>query len=247
MNTKELILKELELNKGCFISGAMLAEKCNVSRNAIWKGVTELKKAGYPIESVNNKGYMLSESSDIISVQAVEGYLSELLKDKTSKKRICNIYVYEELSSTNTEAKRMLLTEDSLLHGTVIIAKTQTAGKGHGGRSFLSPEGGIYLSIILEPSKMKRRDIKVTELVAKTVSEVLDRSLGIETEIRKNSSIYYKGHKICGILTEGISDLETGVFSNYIIGIGIRYQDLSDTDAKVTKNGLIAEIVSGII
>ena len=75
MKTKEKILEILEQNKGSFVSSRILTEKINVSRNAIWKAVNDLKDSGYEIDSVTNKGYMLLKTSDIISLQGIESYL----------------------------------------------------------------------------------------------------------------------------------------------------------------------------
>ena len=82
MSTKSSVLSNLEMHKGEYISGAELAEKCQVSRNAIWKAVNELREEGYSIESVNNKGYSLNVDSDIISEEGIKLYLASSLKKK---------------------------------------------------------------------------------------------------------------------------------------------------------------------
>ena len=76
MTTKEYVLKTLEENKGYFVTGMELASELGVSRNAIWKAINELKKDGYDIYSVNNRGYALDESSDILSVAAIKPFTS---------------------------------------------------------------------------------------------------------------------------------------------------------------------------
>ncbi|MCR5107741.1 MAG: biotin--[acetyl-CoA-carboxylase] ligase [Lachnospiraceae bacterium] len=245
MPTRDKIIQELEKNKGVFISGEELAKRCNVSRNAVWKNINELKKNGYSIRSVNNRGYMLEKESDIISKSGVILYL---LKDplyETAKDNTERIFVYEELDSTNTEAKRNLFFSDRhMINKTVIIAKKQTAGIGHRGSDFASPDGGIYLSMILEPDKIKSKDIRITETVALAVSRVIERLFKVKTEKREDDSIYFGDGKIAGILTEGISDLETGIYSNYIIGIGIRMDLLQRQNSyDIKKNEVIAEII----
>ncbi len=234
MSTKETVIKVLESSKGTYISGEALAKQCGVSRNAVWKSITELKKSGYEIESVTNRGYMLREDNDIISKAGICLYLDKLKADDAMNKDTegesietlpvpDRIHVYEELDSTNAEAKRTVLFDNGhMLHGTVIVARHQTAGRGHGGSSFSSPDGGIYLSIILEPDKIKRTSEKITEIISEAVSTVIMGLFDMEVQKKDDSSLYVKDKKICGILTEGISDLETGIFSNYIAGIGIR-------------------------
>ncbi len=243
MSTRSLVLEELERNKGIYISGEQLAEICKVSRNAIWKCVADLRRSGYDIASQNNKGYCLAEKSDIISEEGIELYLPDELRK--------NIYVFDVLDSTNTEAKRLILNENGAIsHGTLIVARSQSGGRGHGGLQFDSPEGGIYISIILEPDKMKDSSCPVTEYIASVVKASLEEAFGIKVSVKKNNAVFQGKKKICGILTEGISDLETGIYSNYIAGIGIRISDIKMPSAEgnevaiVNRNQLIARLLS---
>ena len=238
MTTKEKVIEALEKEKGSYTSGESLAKSCGVSRNAIWKSITELREGGYPIQSVNNRGYMLEEDSDIISKAGICMFLE-------GKGWADKIQVYEELDSTNKEAKRALLADASqLAHGTAIIAKRQTAGKGHGGSRFSSPDGGIYLSVILEPGKIKDTGTPITELIATAVMKVLEGFFGVKLDRKADSSLYLGQDKICGILTEGISDLETGEYSSYIVGIGIRLGKLhSRKNMHTKKNEIIASLI----
>lgn len=249
MNTKEKVLRALEKGKGTYISGEMLAGECNVSRNAIWKSIAELKKSGYPIKSVTNRGYMLEETSDIISRAGICMYLDSG-SDADEGGKICSekVFVYDTLDSTNNEAKRNLIfSNDSMTHGTVFVARQQTAGRGHSGSSFSSPEGGIYFSVILEPEMIRKKDIPVTTFISDTVTDVLKRLYQVKTERRRDSSVYVGSEKVCGILTEGISDLETGEYSNYIAGIGIRAEKLRSIHGlSPQRNRVIAEIIGGL-
>ena len=64
---KDDVLRELEENKGQYISGSEMASRLGVSRNAIWKTIKSLEKKGYIIDSVPRLGYALSDESDILS------------------------------------------------------------------------------------------------------------------------------------------------------------------------------------
>ena len=245
MSTKSLVLSKLEKSRGQFISGAELAEECRVSRNAVWKTINELRKDGYSIESVNNKGYSLLPENDILSAEAVRLFLD--ICNAGSDNRNIPIYIYKQIDSTNTEAKRLLINErGAFIHGSLIIAESQSAGRGHDGRSFTSPDGGIYLSIILEPSKMNTGNRKVTDYIAESVEGVLEEELDIKVVIKEKGRIYQGGRKICGILTEGISDMETGIYSNYIVGIGVLVNNIK-TSEEVDRNKLIAMLYSRIM
>lgn len=236
MTTKEKVIAALEKEKGSFVSGEALAAACGVSRNAIWKSITELRESGYPIQSVTKRGHMLEETSDIISKAGICMFLT--------KKQADRLLVYEELDSTNKEAKRLLLSDGPVPHGTVIVAKRQTAGTGHGGKRFSSPDGGIYLSVILEPGKIKDTGTPITELIATAVMKVLEGFFGVKLDRKADSSLYLGQDKICGILTEGISDLETGEYSSYIVGIGIRLGKLhSRKNMHTKKNEIIASLI----
>lgn len=227
MKTRENVLSALEVNKGVFISGEELAKQIGVSRNSVWKAVKDLKEDGYIIEAVTNKGYRLSQSSDIISPQGIAAYLYD-------KKDVSYLEVYDKLASTSLLAKEKALTEDFDKH--VIIARTQTAGKGHGKRFFDSPEGGIYISFIIMPEHVKWDYLPL--FVAVVAAEVLSEYYS-DLSIKWVNDIYASGKKICGILTESVSDMETGEVSSYIIGIGI--------NCKINnKNKLIANIINRI-
>lgn len=238
MSTKENVLKALEEKKGSFISGEELAQKLGLSRNSIWKSVRDLRKSGYNIESVTNKGYSLNIDSDIISVQGIATYLShkELMKD---------IEVYDEIASTNLMAKERVVLKQ--LDRRVIVAKKQTDGQAHRQKSFSSPDGGVYFSIIINPDIINNTNLPI--LAAVIVSDVLENEEFFGSGNKDNNndvigiewinSIYKGNKKISGILTESISDMETGEISSYILGIGINYK-LSN------KNKTIAKIIERI-
>ena len=71
MSIKDEVLKQLEENKGEYISGGQLATNLNVSRNSIWKAIKTLEKDGYSINAIPNKGYCLEPDNDILSPQSI--------------------------------------------------------------------------------------------------------------------------------------------------------------------------------
>ena len=230
MSTKEDVLAMLEKNKGNFVSSSTIIKETGVSRNAVWKAVNELKKLGYNIESVTNKGYSLDRDSDVISILGISAYL----KDSSLADRIV---IFDELNSTNQTAKIMTITNDT--EKDIIIARRQTGGVGHGSERYLSPEGGIYISIIRKPSQINNRKLRAYQ-VGKAVADVIEEVTGKKVELDKNMNrIYIDGKKVCGILTEYIADLETGDISDYIIGVGIQMRGLQ-------KNRTAAGIIEGI-
>ncbi|MCR5420367.1 MAG: HTH domain-containing protein [Lachnospiraceae bacterium] len=248
MSVKDKVLEALEKEKGNYISGEALAVTLKVSRNAVWKSINELKKKGYRISSVSNRGYMLEEDNDIISAAGILASLKKLSADESPDALNVKINVYKELDSTNNEAKRSVLFEGPhLIHKNVIIAVHQTAGRGHGEKDFDSPDGGIYLSILLEPSKIKYRSKSITEVIAEVMIKVIIFLFNKKPDRKSDNSLYFGEDKICGILTEGISDLETGIYSNYIVGIGIPRSSFVKHDIiSKDKNYIIAIILNEI-
>lgn len=210
MDTKKAVLKALEENKGVPVSGNRLASELGVSRTAVWKAISSLRESGYAIEAATNKGYMLSESSDILSCEAIRPLL----------KHDVVLHYYETLESTNKTAAALAI--DGAEYGTAVIAGTQTCGRGRRGRSFYSPENtGLYLSIILKPDFDADRAVLITAAVAVAVSEAIDEVSGSKTGIKWVNDIYLGDKKVSGTLTEAITDFETGEISHIITGIGI--------------------------
>ena len=71
MSTRTALLKLLSDNKGSFVSGQQIGEQLNVSRNAIWKAVAQLKNDGYDIESKSSAGYCLKGGDNLLTLDAV--------------------------------------------------------------------------------------------------------------------------------------------------------------------------------
>ena len=247
MSTKDKIIQALEAAKGEYISGEKLAEDLGVSRNAIWKGINELKKNGYPIDSVKNKGYRLQKNSDIVSKAGIVMYLGNKAEKGGMKKMVENLYVYDSIDSTNTQAKRNVYFEGyELTHKTIIVAKSQSKGQGHMGSDFASPEGGIYLSIILDPKALKE-----SEAVNKTISDiamsVIKEMYKAEVKREKFNSLFVGDKKVCGILTDAVSELETGEYKSFISGVGIRADILGKiSGVEPSKNLVIAKLMEEI-
>jgi len=124
---------------------------------------------------------------------------------------------FDELSSTNITAKEMAA--NGAKHGTVVIAKSQTAGKGTKSRTFFSPPGGIYMSIILRHAELPFSPPSLcTALAAVCVCEALEKHSDIMPEIKWINDILVNGKKVCGILAEN-----DGVHKTVVLGIGINY------------------------
>lgn len=213
MGLKHEVLRLLEENRESYLSGQEIANRLAFSRTAVWKAIHSLKEEGYQIHAVSNKGYQLDTSCDLLSSEGIHAYLAEDLKQFP-------IYVYQQIGSTNTEAKQQAL--NGAPHGTIILAEEQTQGRGRLGRKFYSPKGtGIYMSIILRPQLHLNQAIQVTTTVAVAVCRVIEKLTNQNPHIKWVNDIYLGKQKICGILTEAVTDFESGQVEFIILGIGL--------------------------
>jgi BirA family biotin operon repressor/biotin-[acetyl-CoA-carboxylase] ligase len=119
--------------------------------------------------------------------------------------------------------------------GTVIIAETQTRGKGRLGREWASPRGGIWLSTILRP-KLRAKDVpKLTLMTSLAVAKTISQLFDLKTEVKWPNDVLINAKKVCGILTE--ANTRGGTTNFAVVGIGINANiDLDSLPEQVRKN-----------
>lgn len=232
MTLKETIfekLKKAQKNQE-YISGENLAQECNVSRSAIWKAIKSLENDGIEINAVTNKGYILIANNQY-NQKTIQENLLKINADKNIK-----ILFYDKIDSTNTQAKRLLLNKNPQeLNKTVCVANEQTAGKGRLGRHFYSPsKTGIYFSIIYSPKNLLE-PTKITTQAAVGICRAIKKVYEVDCKIKWVNDIYLNEQKVCGILTEGTTNLENGILDAAIIGIGINIITNSDIPNEIKK------------
>ncbi|MBQ1809434.1 MAG: biotin--[Selenomonas sp.] len=204
------ILQILRQSGNKYMSGEEMAEKLGVSRAAVWKHIKEMRSQGYNIESLARNGYILREAPDAM----LSGEISNGLETKTIG---CRIICHEEIDSTNNAAKR--LAREGAAEGTVVVAESQTGGKGRLERQFFSPKGkGIWFSVVLRPKFLPQEAPKCTLLAAVAVARAMTE-FGLKPGIKWPNDLLYDNKKLVGILTEMSAEMD-GI--NYIvIGTGI--------------------------
>ena len=137
-----------------------------------------------------------------------------------------DILYFEELDSTNTYAKGLALTD--MPEGTVVIADCQTAGRGRMNRSFQSPKGkGLYLTVLLRPQLPPEHLAQVTALAGIAVCGAVERVCGVRPGLKWPNDPVLNGKKICGILTELVTDGKGGLC--LIVGIGINFRSAPES------------------
>ncbi|MCR4625425.1 MAG: biotin--[acetyl-CoA-carboxylase] ligase [Lachnospiraceae bacterium] len=127
---------------------------------------------------------------------------------------------YDSIDSTNDEAKR-LIKQGKIAGETCLIAKEQTGGRGRQGKSFFSPDSGLYMTVVLPIGKSISSQVTMTVRTACAVSEAIETVTGIKTGIKWVNDIYVRGKKCCGILCEAVNNYEKGIMEYMIAGIGI--------------------------
>ena len=131
------------------------------------------------------------------------------------------------IGSTNTHAKE--LAAGGAPNGTVLIADSQTAGRGRMGRSFQSPPGaGIYMSVILRPNCRPTELMHLTCAAAVALCDAVETALGFRPGIKWINDLVVSGKKLAGILTELSIDPGTGLVDYAVVGIGINCTQKQD-------------------
>ncbi len=212
MSVKSELMNLFLAKKGEYLSGEELAEQLGCSRTAVWKAVRQLREEGCEIAAVPNRGYALAKETDLLSQKEIERQLQD---------PAVSVHVYQEIGSTNDVLKQMALTEHAKA-GTVAVSDYQTGGKGRLGRSFYSPKGtGLYLSLLLRPETAVTDNLILTAQAAVAVYRAVQRVCGIALSIKWVNDLYLGTRKVCGILSEGQANFETGRLDFVVVGLGV--------------------------
>lgn len=243
---KQKILTLLKATDG-YISGQELCEQFGVSRTAVWKAIKQLQNEGYQIEAVNNKGYRLVASTDVMTKEEIQ----EKLHTKwLGKELIC----YKETGSTNNDVKKVA--EEGAKEGLVIVADMQNGGRGRRGRVWQTPSGtSIAVSFLLRPDIRPENASMLTLVSAVAVARTINEIIPDACTIKWPNDVLLHNKKVCGILTEMAAEPE--VIHYVIPGIGINVnqesfpEDIRDiatsilieTGAKYNRSALVARLL----
>ncbi len=162
-----------------------------------------------------------------------------------------DITVFDCITSTNSVLKECALKKDE---GAVYIAKKQTNGRGRSGRSFISPENGIYMSILLKPQNAQTA-LGVTTMAAVAVANAIEKFSPKKAQIKWVNDVFVDGKKVCGILTEAVT--VQNEIAAVVLGIGVNlYKPTGDFDDEIkeiagavfdTEQGVKEEFAAEII
>jgi len=217
------VLTFLQTHNTEYLSGQDLSDVLRISRVAVWKHIKKIQELGYTVESKQKLGYKLTSNSDeLFPWEITSGLKTKIIGQQA--------YYFDSIDSTQNQALKMA--DDPTNNGTVIIAAEQTGGKGRSGRKWVSPKGGIWLSIILHP----KFDISITTLFpiasALALSNALEKTLKISPELKWPNDLTINGKKVAGMLVD--ASLESNRIENIVLGIGINF----DVDVKQIEKTL---------
>ncbi len=208
--SEELVLSFLAEAGDEYVSGEAISDKLGLSRAAVWKHVEALRAHGYRIDALPARGYRLVEIPDRLTALELRPLLNTHDVGQV-------IHAYEELGSTNDRAKE--LADEGAEHGEVVVAETQTAGRGRRGRPWVSPpHRNLYFSVVLRPDLPPSRAPELTLVASVAVCDAL-RLAGVDAGIKWPNDVLASGKKIAGILTELAAEPDRVHW--VVIGVGV--------------------------
>lgn len=220
---KNKVLEALYEKKGEYVPIDDLASKLEIPVSSVQEHITSLENEGYMIEMSSDKEFMLKEDLTLL--------LPHKLKDKLNTRYIGKeIHYFREVDSTNEVAKK--LAREGAPEGTIIIAESQSRGKGRRGKKWISPLGGAWLSIILRPNTLPINAPQLTFIAGVAAAQTIKDEYGLDAGIKWPNDVLIDNKKVCGVLTEISTEIDT---IDYIVtGIGI--------DANIDVNLLPPEL-----
>jgi len=214
---KELLVLEHLKGANAPLSGQNLAAELSVTRAAVWKHIKSLRAAGYGIEGTPSGGYVL----DGLPLRM---YAHEITGDHT--------FHYHSCRSTNDIAKEFA--SAGAPDGTIVIADEQSAGKGRRGRSWVSPPGGVYMSVVTKPP-LALEQVGLVTIAAAVAAVTALRQANSQVEeaitIKWPNDILLGEMKLGGILCEMAAQPDQVDWIVIGIGLNLGAQSLSELGA----------------
>lgn len=188
---------------GTTVSGEVLSRELGISRVAVWKHVEELRKLGYRV-AASSRGYRLESVPDLMLPGEFPGWEPK---------------VHHHMALDSTMGVARALAREGAEEGTLVVAETQTGGRGRLQRNWSSPPGGIYMTLVLRPRVAPFQAPRVNLMAAVAVSDSLRRLFGIEAGVKWPNDVLVGGRKVCGILAEMEAECDVVHYVN--VGIGL--------------------------
>lgn len=223
------ILNLLASQPGNYISGESISRALQITRAAVWKQIKALRELGYEIEAQTKSGYRLVKTT-----LALDEWV--LMRGLETKVLGHKIHFFEELPSTNDYAKSLI--QQGVDDGVVILARRQTSGRGRMRRVWESPEGGVWMSVILKPQLSLADAAKLTLSTGVALARTCRELYGSEVQIKWPNDLVFQGKKVAGILGEVVGEWNS--VQTLILGIGINANlDRKDLSQDIPATSLL--------
>jgi BirA family biotin operon repressor/biotin-[acetyl-CoA-carboxylase] ligase len=195
------------------LSGETISNELGITRSAVWKHINELRMMGYDISSSQKEGYRLAHPSSKLLPYEVHKKLQTKFIGK-------KVRYFENTPSTIWVGKQLCSEGDvEKMHGMVIIAEEQTGGIGRMGRAWVSPSGGIWITIVLKPHVPVDHIFMITMAGSIAVARAIRKEFNIGALIKWPNDIFIGHKKVAGLLLE--LSAEADVVHHSLLSIGI--------------------------
>jgi BirA family biotin operon repressor/biotin-[acetyl-CoA-carboxylase] ligase len=211
------------------LTGGEIAKLLEISKAAVRKNIKTLQLEGYRIEVSPGESYTLTA----LTPRPLERELKRGLRTKSFGRRV---FYYEKVDSTNNKAKELARGGEE--EGTVVLAEEQSQGRGRLGRSWDSPKGGLFMSIILRPKLHPTKINGLTLLFGLAALRAIRMVGNLKVELKWPNDIVIENKKFGGILSE----MEGGVERINFVVIGIGIDANCDVSVDIPTTSLKKEI-----
>ena len=207
------VLSFLKSHKDEYLSGQDLSDILKISRVAVWKHIKRIRSLDYKIESKQKLGYKLVGNTNLLLPWEV----TDGLKTNVIGKRV---YYFDDIDSTQNFASS--IAQNLLENGTIIVSKKQSSGKGRLGRKWISPEGGLWFSVILHP----KFDVSLATLfplaASLALADAIKKTLKKKPELKWPNDVTLNHKKVAGMLVD--LSLKSNDIESLILGVGINFK-----------------------
>lgn len=192
------------------VSGQALARRLGISRAAVSKHIKQLRRQGYEIASAPRRGYSLESVPDRLLADEIR----QGLKTRVLGQHMVSL---EAVSSTQDHARE--LSFKGCPAGTVVVAETQTRGRGRIGRQWVSPEGGLYFSVLLRPGITMAEAAQIPLVAGIALARAMECHAPAAPRLKWPNDVLLGQRKTAGILAEIRGEMD---FLDWLIlGIGV--------------------------
>jgi len=236
MNPRKRTVIEILRESPGFVSGETISQSLGVSRNAVHKHVKSLRRRGYGIVGVSRRGYKLEDEPCRLSMP--------LITERTAEGMFGRSFRYhDEIESTNVEAKR--LAAAGAPEGTVVVAESQSAGRGRLGRRWTSPAGkGLLFSALLRPPLGMADAHLLTIVAAAAACDAIESLVPVNVRIKWPNDLFIDDRKVGGILLEAAG--EQDAIDWVVIGMGLNVNtEYGELPVALRRTAVSLKVASG--